>query len=127
MAFPTTEAHINAAEKELGVQLPAEYRGRLMARNGGELSTAGDDWRVFPVHDSTDGDRTKGTSNHIVQETRKARASEGFPKDAVAIATNGSGDYLILMPGRRAGQLDPQVQLWSHETRKTKPVALRYD
>jgi hypothetical protein len=127
MAFPTTEAHIEAAERELGVKLPHEYRVRLMARNGGELSTAGDDWCVFQVFDPTDRKTAGRSANHIVLETRNARAWEGFPKDAIAIASNGAGDFLVLMPARSSGGLDSQVYLWNHETRKCKPVALRYD
>ena len=127
MAFPTTEAQIEAAERELGVKLPHEYRARLMARNGGELSTAGDDWRVFPVFDPTNRRTTARSANHIVLETRKARAWEGFPKDGVAIAENGAGDFLVLVPAGSSGRLNPQVHLWNHETRKCKPVPLRYD
>jgi hypothetical protein len=127
MAFPTTQAHVDAAERELGVKLPHEYRMRLIARNGGELSTAGDDWRVFPVLDPTDRKSAGRSANHIVLETRNARAREGFPQNAVAIASNGSGDYLVFMPGRSAGRLEPQVHVWNHETRKCKPAPLRYD
>jgi hypothetical protein len=127
MAFPTTEARVEAAERELGVKLPREYRARLMARNGGELSTAGDDWQVFPVFDPTDRKTTARSANHIVLETRNARGWEGFPKGAVAIASNGAGDFLVLMPKGSSGRLDPQVQLWNHETRRCKPVALHYD
>jgi hypothetical protein len=127
IAFPTTEAHIAAAERDLGVKLPGEYRLRLLARNGGELSTAGHDWQVFRVLDTTGGEKVVRSANHIVSETKKARGLEGFPKDAVAIASNGAGDYLLLMPARSAGHLDPQVQVWNGETHKCKPVALRYD
>jgi hypothetical protein len=126
MAFPTTEIHVAAAERELGVVLPREYRERLLARNGGELTTAGDDWQVFPVFDATNRKTTARSAGHIVLETRSARAWEGFPKGAVAIASNGTGDLLVLMPGVAPGSLDPQVQVWNHETRKCKPCALRY-
>ena len=127
MAFPTTEAHVEAAERELGIKLPHEYRLRLIGRNGGELTTAGDDWEVFPVFDSTDRRTAGRSSNHIVVETRNARRWEGFPNDAVAIASSGTGDYLVLLPARSSGRLDPQVHVWNHETRKCTPVPLRYD
>jgi hypothetical protein len=126
MAFPTTEMHVAAAERELGVKLPREYRERLIARNGGELSTAGDDWQVFPVFDVTNRKTAGRSVGHIVLETRSARDWEGFPEGAVAIASNGTGDLLIFVPDP-AGRLDPQVQVWNHETRKCKPSALRYD
>ena len=120
----TRKAQIEAAERDLGAKLPREYRDRLAARNGGDLSTAGEDWRIFPLLDSGDA---RTAAKHIVLETRNARALEGFPKDAVAIASNGKGDFLVLVPEGSPGGLDPQLQLWNHETRKCKPVALRYE
>jgi hypothetical protein len=127
VAFPTDEVHVQAAERELGVRLPREYRERILARNGGELSTAGDDWQVFPVFDATNRKTAGRSAGHIVLENQSARAWEGFPKGAVAIASNGDGDLLLLLPGASSGELDPQVQVWNHETRKCKPAALRYD
>ena len=125
MVFPTNELHVETAERELGVKLPTEFRERLLARNGGELSTAGDDWRVFPV---LDANRTAGRAvGHMVQENHVARARDGFPQGAIAIAGNGAGDLLVLMPKGPSGRLDPQVFVWSHETRKCTPAALRYE
>ncbi len=127
MAFPTTETYVTAAERELGVTLPREYRERLIARNGGELSTAGDDWQVFPVFDATNQKTAGRSTGHVVWETRSARAWEGFPAGAVAIASNGTGALLVLVPMASSSRLDPQVQVWNHETRQCKPCALRYD
>lgn len=127
MAFPTTESHVSAAERELGIKLPREYRERLVARNGGELSTSGDDWQVFPVFDATNRKTAGRSAGHIVLETRSARAWDGFPKGAVAIASNGEGDLLVFLAAGTPGQLDPQVHVWNHETRRCKPCALRYD
>jgi hypothetical protein len=127
MAFPTTETHVSAAERALGVKLPKEYRERLMASNGGELTTAGDDWQVYPVFDATNRKTAGRSAGHIVLENARAREWEGFPKGAIAIASNGTGDRLVLLPLGTTGKLDPQIHLWDHETRKCKPVALRYD
>ena len=120
MPFPTTEANVEVAERDLRVRLPREYRERLMSVNGGELSTGGDDWRVFPVLDASH--RAASRTNDIVSETRRARSLDGFPKDAIAIASNTAGDFLVLMPTSSSKSLDPQVQLWSHETHKCKAV-----
>jgi hypothetical protein len=77
VAFPTTESHIEAAERELGVRLPREFRERLVARNGGELTTtAGDDWQVFPVFDSTNRKTASRSAGHIVLENRSARGGK---------------------------------------------------
>lgn len=127
MAFPTTESHIEAAERELGVRLPREYRERLLARNGGELSTADDDWQVFPVFDSTSRKTAGRSANHIVLENRNARSLPGFPQAAVAIASNGAGDFLVFVPAASAQRLDPQVFVWHHETRSCTAAALRYE
>jgi hypothetical protein len=125
MAFPTTEAHVAAAERELGVSFPLEFRERLIARNGGELTTAGDDWQVHPVFDATNRKTAGRSAGHVVLETLAARKWDGFPAGAVAIASNGTGDLLVFLPSA-PGKLDPQVHLWSHETRKCEAVALRY-
>ena len=127
MVHPATEAQVDVAERELGVKLPREYRVRLMADNGGELTTGGDKWRVFPVLDSTDQKTAARTANHIVLENGTARVLPGFPQGAVAIAKNAEGDYLVLLPARLPKHLDPQVQRWISGTTKYKPVALRYD
>jgi len=125
MPFPTTEANVAAAERDLAVRLPREYRDRLISNNGGELSTGGDDWAAFPVLDLSQpaGTRTKD----LVAETRRARGLEGFPAGAVAIASNKAGDLLVLMPKGESKSLDPQVQRWNRDTRQYKAVPLRYD
>jgi len=120
-------SHVEAAERELGVRLPREYRERLLARNGGELSTAGDDWQVFPVFDPTSRKTTARSANRIVSENRDARSWPGFPRGAVAIASNGEGDFLLFVPGASPEQMDPQVYVWDHETRSCTAAALRYD
>jgi len=57
----------------------------------------------------------------VVHETEEARAWPGFPEGAVAIASNGSGDQLVLLaaPG---GGLDEAPWRWDHETRELTRV-----
>ena len=126
MAFPTTEARVQAAEAELGVRLPEEFRRRLIANNGGELSTADDDWQVFPVFDATDRKRAARSANHIVHETSRARRSQRFPDGAVAIAANGTGDLLVFLGQRGTNGLDGRVFHWCHETGDSQLTALDY-
>lgn len=125
MAFPTTEDRVAAAERELGARLPAEYRNRLISNNGGELETAEDVWQVFPVSDDTDRKRAGRSANHIVRETQQAAQWPGFPPGAVAVATNGSGDYLVFLR-RPDGNCDGRLQLWSHESRDCNPTPLDF-
>lgn len=124
MAFPTDIEFIKAAESDLGVLLPQEWRRRLLSSNGGELFAAEDDWAIFPVFDSSDRKKASRSANHIVQENQSAREWRGFPATAVAIAENGSGDYLVLFPSQSSpGVLDEKVFLWSHETGTLSLVA----
>jgi hypothetical protein len=127
MPFATTIAQVETAERYLGVRLPEVYRERLVAVNGGELSTGGEDWRVFPVLDITNHSTADHGTTDIVSETRHARTLEGFPEDAVAIASNRAGDLLVLLASGSPKRLDPQVQLWDRGTHQCKPVALRYE
>jgi hypothetical protein len=125
MAFPTTEDRIVAAETQLGTRLPAGYRIRLIAQNGGEIEADDDDWSVFPVFDSSDRKRASRSANHIVRETQQAATWPGFPKGAVAIASNGTGDLLVFL-ARDEHQLDGRVQCWSHETQECTPTELDF-
>ena len=79
------------------------------------------------MFDATSGRAVGRSTDYIVAENRNARALEGFPKDAVAIASNGEGDFLVFLPKDASDRLDPQVFVWNHETRKCKPAALRYE
>jgi hypothetical protein len=111
MPFPTTKANVERAEQALGRALPSAMRDRLVRRNGGEL-VADDDqgWQLHPVWDETDRRTIARTTSHLVSETEEARTWETFPKGAVAIASNGTGDLLILCAESE------DVQLWDHET-----------
>jgi len=125
MAFPTTEDRIAAEEAKLGVLLPSEYRNRVIAQNGGELDTAGDDWQVFPVFDNTDRKRAGRTANHIYRETQNAKQWHGFPEGAVAVAANGTGDLLVFLAGKD-GRLGGRLHHWDHETAEVTPTPLDF-
>jgi hypothetical protein len=73
-------------------------------------------WTLFPVFETTDRRRITRTANHIVRETRAARAWPGFPEDAIAIAENGGGDLLIVRGKSEDGEFG------DHETGGSEPV-----
>ena len=110
MAFPVEVALIHEAERQLGRKLPMDLRVRLHRDNGGDVRAAGDYWRLFPVFDRADRQRIARTANHIVLETKAARKRPNFPQDAIAIAENGGGDYLIIR-----GESEV-IEFWDHET-----------
>lgn len=111
----------------IGLALPSQLRARLLLENGGEI-TAGDDvWQLFPVQDASDRKRLARTANHLLRETAEARKWPAFPSEAVAIAANGTGNYLILRPADRAsGELSGTVLLWDHETGSAQPIDVNW-
>src|SRR5947208_1330783 len=116
MPFPVSEQRIVEAEQALGRTLPGELRLRLMRNNGGEVIVEDDDWTLHPVWDPTDRKTMGRTASHVLVETAAARSWASFPSDGVSLASDGSGDRLIL---RRNSD---QIFLWEHETGECVPI-----
>ena len=117
MAFPTESKYINEFESILGLRLPANYKEGLLVSNGGEINSGSDIWQIFPVFDKSDRKRITRTANHILVETKSANGWVGFPVEAVAIASNGCGDFAILLPCvENKESLQDVIYRWNHET-----------
>ena len=115
MALPTTENFIVATEVELGTAFPHWLRSRLLHENGGAVEAGGDHWTLFSVFDTTDRRHMTRSASHIPGETASAHEWTGFPSSAIAIASNGSGDYLILLPEEQSpSQLSARPCIWLH-------------
>ncbi|HEX8017686.1 MAG TPA: SMI1/KNR4 family protein [Flavobacterium sp.] len=124
MAFPIDLKYIIETERELEVEFPYEFKQKMINLNGGALITEDDDWQLYPFFDKSDKKRISRTCNHIVLETKQAKKWSGFPLNAIAIATNGCGDKLILLPlDTNEKKLGENIFLWFHETGKTQEVA----
>lgn len=123
MPFPVELKYIRAAEEKLGISLPDTLVEFLQISNGGEVQTEEDDWTVFPVTDPSDRKRLKRTWNGLVENTTTAREWSDFPPEAVAIASNDCGDYLVLLPDeRQPKRLSDKPFVWYHETGELEPV-----
>lgn len=124
MPFPIDLKYIEETEKELGLTFPDSFKNKMRKENGGTLSTKEDDWQLFPFFDQADQKRISRTSNHIVLETKLARNWVNFPVDGIAIASNGSADYLILRPTKENDKLlGNEIFSWFHETGEVKEIA----
>ncbi len=121
MAFPVADRFIVAAEQTLGRRFPEPLRARLARSNGGEIEAGDDGWVVYPVRDDSDRKRLARSANDISRETELARRWSRFPPDAVTIATNGTGDLLVLI-----SQSD-DIYLWDHETGKLSTIKVGWD
>ncbi|AYQ31948.1 SMI1/KNR4 family protein [Runella sp. SP2] len=128
MPFPVDIKYIIETEQELGLVFPDNFKSKMTKENGGELITEDDDWQLFPFFDKSDNKRMSRTCNHIVLETQQARTWNNFPDNGIAIASNGSGDNLILLPlDTDNKKLREEIYLWQHETGDIQQVAKTKD
>ncbi len=124
MPFPLDPQYIIETEQELGVLFPDHFKAKMIRENGGPLATGDDYWHLYPFFDKSDNKRISRTCNHIGLETRLARNWRNFPADAVAIASNGSGDHLVLLPmNAHCKELGDTIFTGYHETGDTDKVA----
>jgi hypothetical protein len=121
MPFDLDERFIVAAEEKLGAKLPYSYRQAMMKGNGGAVLADGDVWHLYPILDTSDRKRLKRSCNDILHETGFMRDWRGWPENALAIASNGTSDRLVLLKEGR--QYDPAVHMWLHDTGELAAVA----
>jgi hypothetical protein len=128
MAFQIDLKYILEAEKEYGLVFPHKFKCKMVRENGGELITSDDHWQLFPFFDKSDKKRISRTCNHIGIETKMAKTWDNFPSNGVAIATNESGDYLVLLPSNTDCKvLMEEVYIWYHETGEVNKIANSID
>ncbi|HRB71489.1 MAG TPA: SMI1/KNR4 family protein [Flavobacterium sp.] len=128
MAFPVDLKYILDTEQELGVTFPECFKSKMMQENGGEIVTDDDDWQLFPFFDKSDPKRIGRTCNHIGLETKQAKEWGNFPANGIAIASNGCGDFLVLLPSKQDRKvLGREIYLWFHENGETEKIAQSID
>ena len=124
MPFPVDIKYIIEVEQELGLLFPDSFKSKMMIENGGELMTDDDDWQLFPFFDKSDKKRISRTCNHIALETKQVRSWGNFPSNGIAIASNGSGDFLLLLSTQDDNKkLSDEIYIWFHETGEIEKVA----
>ncbi|WP_298515520.1 SMI1/KNR4 family protein [uncultured Kordia sp.] len=114
MPFHVEEEYILQTESELNVVFPTKFKNRMMEVNGGELIIRKHEFELYPFFDKSDRKRISRTCNHIVLETHNAREWNGFPENAVAIGSDGSGNQIILTHNGD-GILTDEIYFWDHE------------
>lgn len=129
MPFPIEEKYITETENELNVKFPEKFKAKMIKENGGELIEKLEfedeeeyvHW-LFPFFDKSDKKRISRTCNHIGLETKNALKWNNFPKNAVAIGHDGSGNKLILTHNGN-GILSDKIFFWNHETGELEQIA----
>lgn len=114
MFEPVEAQYVDAAEQQLGVAFPRSYREWLQACNGGEVEINDAWWDLHPVMDASDPRRIGPTWDHVCRQTELARLLGGFPRAAVSIGEDGSGDRLVLMARSPGAALE--LAVWQHDT-----------
>ncbi|OAB62196.1 hypothetical protein AY599_14725 [Leptolyngbya valderiana BDU 20041] len=124
MPFPISRDEIVKTETQLGLAFSPRFVDRMMRDNGGTIQADGEFWELHPFRNSTDRKMLARTANHIARETIQCREWPEFPQCGVAIASNGTGDALILLPTESDSKtLGETIYLWEHETGVVKPVS----
>lgn len=121
MPFDLSESFVEKFESEVGARLPEAFRQSIMSENGGEIETDDEVWFQYPIADTSDRKRLSRTSNHILKETASAKEWRGFPQLGIAIADNGSGDFLVLL--QSGSSFLSQVYIWRHESASLSEAA----
>lgn len=121
MPFDVSEEYVVAAESGLGVRLPDSYRELMKEANGGECKAASDLWSLTPILDRSNRKRLARTCNDIVRATKAMSSWLGWPREAICIAQNGTGDALIFLA--KETLCPSTIYLWSHEKGNTIKVA----
>lgn len=127
MPFPIDEKYIKQAEQQIGFIFPVSFKSKMQQLNGGEVIADDDQWQLFPFFDQADKKHIKRTCNHILYETKQAQHWIGFPAHAIAIASNGAGDLLILQKDDHSHHLQETIYRWLHETGESKVIAKCFD
>lgn len=122
MPYPIDEKYIKETELELNVKFPNEFKARMIKINGGELITDEFEFEIYPFFDKSDKKKISRTCNHIGLETENARKWNGFPKNGIAIGSDGFGNLIILTHSGN-GILTDKVYFWNHETGKQSIIA----
>ena len=125
MAFDLDEKYIKKAEEILGTLLPNAYKNEMIQNNGGTIYIDDEDWELFPIADTSDKKRISRTCNHIIHETNQAKRWSSFPKNALAIASDGCGDFLIFK--QEDGHYLDEIYLWNHEAGELSMVANSFE
>jgi hypothetical protein len=123
MALPTQQKFIDHAEQSLGRSFPSWLKTRWLQNNGGEIEAGDKIWQLFSVLDTSDRRHASRSATNVVTETNSANEWIDFPENAVAIASNGTGDLLILLAGEHE-QLSAEVYHWHHESGIARAVTV---
>jgi len=119
----SVSASIELAEATLRATLPESFRRFLLEQEPRELEILGLVWDLNPVFETNVGDFSRHRGSAIVAETMDARAWDGFPAGAIAVGSDGCGNYLVFLPNELQAGLKDELYIWWHEGPELEFVA----
>jgi len=119
----SVSSSVELAEATLRTTLPESFRRFLLDQEPGELEILGLMWDLNPVLEANVGDFSRHGGSAIVAETTYARAWAGFPAGAIAVGSDGCGNYLVFLPKELQPELKGELYIWWHEGAELEFVA----
>lgn len=107
------ESAIRNTEQKLSIRFPDQYVQLFKLANAPEVG----EWNLFPIKDPYN---MKKTWDDVVRQNKEVLDGEIF-ENLIAIAENGTGDYLCLKVEN--GKADNPIFLWLHESEETEELA----
>lgn len=108
------ESAIRETEQKLNIRFPDQYVQLFKLANGPEVG----EWTLFPIKDPKN---MKKTWDDVVRQNEEVLDGE-ISKNLIAIAEDGTGDYLCLKV--EDGKAADPIYLWLHESDETEELAL---
>lgn len=100
---------LEATEEVLNKKLDQQYQELLQIVNAPEFG----EWQFYPIKEPQN---LRKTFDDVVRNTQIAHQG-GFSEEMIAIAENGTGNFLCMLSGH------PEVYLQDHEKEKPEVVA----
>lgn len=85
----------------------------MKSANGGTVEVDGDTWELFPIRDQSNRKLLARTAGHVLRETKAAREWPKYHENALAIASDGGGNLLVMF--QEGAGFEPQIFIWNHE------------
>jgi hypothetical protein len=115
------ETKLREAEQALGQQMPGDLFAFIAGLSSEEYAFANESWLFWTVTDKP----TDRGDNFIIDRSASFRTE--WKLNGFVFATNGIGDYLVLLPDKESGSLMPTIFIMLHETAELKVFAADLD
>lgn len=108
---------LNQAQEQLGIQIPADLFDFIANLKTSEVQFGKEEWLFWTIND----DKDDKNENFIVSSSLNFK--EEWKLNGLVFATNGIGDYLLLLQAEDSDMLSENIFVMMHETAEIKLFA----